>query len=194
MSALLLASASPRRRELLALICPEFDCRPPHIDETPLVGESPADYVERLACEKARAVDAADTIIVAADTTVALATEILGKPRDRSDARTMLRRLSGQTHQVHTGLAIRRNDEVRHCVVTTDVTFVQLSSGLIEHYLDTDEPWDKAGSYGIQGRAGCFVLSINGSYSAVVGLPLAQTQAFLSDFGMAPRWVAGTDG
>lgn len=148
--------------------------RPAAIDETPHPGEHAANYVERLAIEKGAAI--ADTtnpgdVIVSADTIVVLDGELLGKPIDEADAANMLRRLSGRTHQVMTGVAIRRGDSVDSFVETTVVHFVEMTDAEIAWYVSTGEPADKAGAYGIQGRGGAFVVSIEGSYDNVVGLP-----------------------
>lgn len=197
--AIILASASPRRRELLALLLKDFVVQPADIDETPRPGELAQDYVLRLATEKAWAVLAHSTteknqrVIIAADTTVVHEGDVLGKPVGLTDARAMLRRLSGSCHQVHTGLAICHQSDVHRVCVSTDVEFVTLDEDLIELYLQTDEPWDKAGAYGIQGMAGSFVSGINGSYSSVVGLPLAQTRQLLRKVGINPQWTANSD-
>ena len=184
----LLASASPRRRELLSLLVQDFKTRPRDIDETPHVAEAPEDYVLRLARAKANAVDSDGEVVIGADTTVTLRDRILGKPANASDARAMLEALSGTHHWVHTAVAIRCRDTTLSRLVSSKVHFVPLSESLIEAYLKTDEPWDKAGSYGIQGLAGSFVSRIEGSYSAVVGLPLVETRELLAEFGVTPQW------
>ena len=181
---IVLASGSPRRRSLLELLSPDFSCMNPDVDETPRVGETPRDYVARLAIAKASAVDAPGELILGADTTVTVDNVVLGKPEDREDATRMLSMLSGRSHDVLTGVAVRCDDVVKSCVVHTLVTFAKLSQRDIARYLDTEEPWDKAGAYAIQGRGGVFVLRIEGSYSSVVGLPLVETKALLVNFGM----------
>ena len=186
---LILASASPRRRELLYLLTREFECIPSDIDETANVGELPEDYVIRMAVEKAQAQMATDRLILAADTTVTIDGAIFGKPSDKDEARMMLQRLSDREHMVHSAVAVRRGDDVRHCLVSTRVTFGCLTDRLISQYLATAEPWDKAGAYAIQGFAGCFVNRLEGSYSGVVGLPLLETRVLLEAFGSEIDWL-----
>lgn len=172
-----LASSSPRRRELLERIGVTFRTASPDIDETPHPGEGAVAYVRRLAEEKAHAVAAEpDELVIAADTTVDVDDEILGKPAETADppatAAAMLRRLSGRTHTTHTGVAVRLGDRTEVEVVTTEVTFVPLADADIEWYVGTGEPLDKAGAYALQGTGGVFVERVNGSVSNVVGLPL----------------------
>lgn len=187
----ILASASPRRRELLSLLLEEFDCCSADIDETPISDELPEDYVLRMAVEKASAVKNERGVIIGSDTVVVLSGNILQKPVSVEDARGMLSALSGQTHQVMTAVAIMIDAELMTIISTTEVTFSTLEMPLIEAYLATDEPWDKAGAYGIQGIAGSFVRRINGSYSSVVGLPLCETRELLEGAGIRTR-MAGT--
>lgn len=187
----ILASASPRRRELLSLLLEEFDCCSADIDETPIADELPEDYVLRMAVEKASAVKNERGVIIGSDTVVVLSGNILQKPASVEDARGMLSALSGQTHQVMTAVAIMIDAELMTIISTTDVTFSTLEMPLIEAYLATDEPWDKAGAYGIQGIAGSFVRRISGSYSSVVGLPLCETRELLEGAGIRTR-MAGT--
>ena len=173
MTAVVLASGSPRRHELLTQIGVPFAVRVPDIDESPHRQERPPDYVRRLAFAKAAAVGAASyELIIAADTTVELAGEILGKPLDPHDAASMLRRLSGRTHRVHTGVAVRLGDLEVAEVCTTLVTFVELDEPMIDWYVATGEPMDKAGSYALQGAGGAMVQLVRGSVSNVIGLPL----------------------
>lgn len=169
---LILASASPRRAELLRAAGIEFEIRAVHIDETILAGESPRDYVLRLSREKAQALAGTDETVLGADTTVVIGDEIAGKPLDEADARRMLCVLSGRWHEVLTGVSLVRNDLIISEVVTTKVKFVEMSNAEIDWYLETGEPMDKAGAYGIQGYASRFVESIEGNYSNVVGLPV----------------------
>ena len=183
MPALVLASGSPRRRDLLRVIGLEPQIEPADIDETPLEGEGAATYVERLAREKATT-PVTDLPVVAADTAVVLDGRIIGKPIDRDDAEAILRSLSGCTHQVLTGLAVRQDADVRSVVVTTDVDFVDLSNADIDRYLATDEPWDKAGAYGMQGAGGLFVAEIRGNPSNVIGLPLADLWRLAKSMGI----------
>jgi septum formation protein len=187
----ILASASPRRRELLSLLLEEFDCCSADIDETPISDELPEDYVLRMAVEKASAVKNERGVIIGSDTVVVLSGNILQKPASVEDARGMLSALSGQTHQVMTAVAIMIDAELMTIISTTEVTFSTLEMPLIEAYLATDEPWDKAGAYGIQGIAGSFVRRIDGSYSSVVGLPLCETRELLEGAGIRTR-MAGT--
>ena len=187
----ILASASPRRRELLSLLLEEFDCCSADIDETPIADELPEDYVLRMAVEKASAVKNERGVIIGSDTVVVLSGNILQKPASVEDARGMLSALSGQTHQVMTAVAIMIDAELMTIISTTEVTFSTLEMPLIEAYLATDEPWDKAGAYGIQGIAGSFVRRISGSYSSVVGLPLCETRELLEGAGIRTR-MAGT--
>jgi septum formation protein len=189
---LVLASGSPRRRELLALLGLPFEVVPADVDETARPGEAPIDLVHRLAVDKVRAVSAsgeieagADVVVLAADTIVDVAGEIFGKPAHVDDARRMLRRLSARTHLVHTGVAVRRDDVTLCEVVTTVVTMVAMSDAAIEWYLATGEPMDKAGAYAIQGAGGAFVASVDGSASNVVGLPLATVVELLGRQGIA---------
>ncbi|WAJ36757.1 Maf family protein [Pseudomonas sp. GOM7] len=190
MAELFLASASPRRRELLVQIGVPCVTQIASIDETPLPDELPKAYVERLAREKARAgLQAlgapADAVVLGADTSVVIDDEILGKPQDFADFQQMLRRLSARTHQVMTAVALVSREREVAQVVSSDVTFRALSEAEIAAYWASGEPCDKAGGYGIQGLAAVFVSRIEGSYSAVVGLPLCETAQLLGDFGIA---------
>ena len=187
---LILASASPRRRELLQQIGVTHRCEPADIDESLRDKEKPDEYVLRMAREKAAAVAARhpgeDVAVLAADTSVVIDEDVLGKPANRFDGLGMLARLSGRQHTVLTAICLRTPEgEVHSELVETGVDFVQLTREQCEAYLATDEPWDKAGGYGIQGLAGAFVSSIDGSYSNVVGLPLAETWRALSAQGIA---------
>ena len=192
----ILASASPRRKALLGLLWHQFSSLPADIDESVLPQELPQTYVSRVAREKAR-VCAERTqdhaLVLAADTTISLDEHIVGKPVDYDHAKTILRSLSGRKHQVLTAVSARRGELCKDILVASTVTFTTLSDDLIESYLTTDEPWDKAGAYAIQGRAGSFVTRIEGSYSAVVGLPLAETRELLAFFGLAPDWALSID-
>jgi len=188
MATLYLASASPRRRELLAQIAVPCTVVAASLDETPLAGEAPDVYVERLARGKALAglgalADAA-ACVLGADTAVVLDGRILGKPRDRADGLAMLQALSGRTHEVLTAVAVARDGRCEARVVRSRVTFRPLRPGEADAYWETGEPGDKAGGYGIQGLAAVFVLRVEGSYSSVVGLPLCETAELLADFGI----------
>lgn len=189
MTRLILASASPRRAELLTQIGLAFETCPADIDETPQPGEGPLAYVERLAREKAQAIAASspDALVLGSDTTVVLDGEILAKPESADHAAAMLARLSGATHQVMTGVALARGGECLARVSVTDVTFRSLASEEIQAYVASGEPMDKAGGYGIQGLGGIFVSELKGSYSAVVGLPLQETAELLAQAG-CPVW------
>ncbi|HCT5367834.1 TPA: septum formation inhibitor Maf [Citrobacter koseri] len=180
-----LASGSPRRQELLAQLGVSFARIVTGIEETRGEGESAQQYVSRLAREKAQAgvaQTARDLPVLGADTIVILNGEVLEKPRDAEHAVHMLRKLSGQTHQVMTAVALADGQYVLDCLVVTEVTFRALSDEDIAGYVASGEPMDKAGAYGIQGQGGCFVRKINGSYHAVVGLPLVETYELLSNF------------
>ena len=173
MTTVVLASASPRRHELLTRTGVPFVVRSPDIDESPLDGEPPVDYVRRLASAKASAIDAAaGELVIAADTTVDLDSRILGKPIDDREAAEMLRQLSGRTHRVHTGVAVSADGRQFVEVCTTLVTFVALADSVIEWYIATGEPMGKAGAYALQGAGAALVSSVHGSVSNVIGLPM----------------------
>lgn len=194
---LYLASRSLRRRELLKQIGVGFELlllreaagRPPDVDEGVQPGEDPVAYVQRLAREKA---DIAwlrlchrrlmRHPVLTADTTVSLQGEVLGKPGDRNEAVSMLKRLSGTTHEVHTAVAIIFDRQLETALSSTTVSFAELSDEEINQYVASGDPMDKAGAYGIQGRAGAYVKSLSGSYTGVVGLPLYETDQLLRRF------------
>ena len=185
MTSLYLASGSPRRQELLTQLGVSFERIVTGIEEKRAEGESAQQYVSRLAREKAQAGVALvprDLPVLGADTIVILNGEVLEKPHDADHAARMLRKLSGQTHQVMTAVALADRQHVLDCLVVTDVTFRVLTDDEIAAYIASGEPMDKAGAYGIQGLGGCFVRKINGSYHAVVGLPLVETYELLSNF------------
>jgi septum formation protein len=180
-----LASASPRRSALLQQIDVPHEVRPVDIDETPRPDESPARYALRLAQEKARALRATLPAgdrkpVLAADTTVALGDEILGKPADRDDAARILRRLSGRDHEVHTAVALLHERGAAARVSTSTVSFRELGEAEIDWYWRTGEPADKAGAYAVQGHGAIFVRHLSGSYSGVMGLPLYETWELLA--------------
>lgn len=182
----LLASASPRRSDLLASIGLAFEVLPSDIDETEHVGEDPVTYVRRVAIEKAMATDATETdIVIAADTTVDVDGVILAKPDDDDDARRMLTMLGGRTHQVHTGVAVRHQGRTVANVATTLVTFVPLDPRLLEWYIATGEPHGRAGAYAIQGAAALLVRSVQGSVTNVIGLPLEMLDSLLGEAGVS---------
>ena len=171
---LILASASPRRHELLAAAGIDHVVRPVHVDETCRSGETPQSYVARVSLAKAQAAELPKgSIVLAADTTVSIDEHILGKPLHDADARRMLSLLSGRRHKVLTGIALRHAAGIASAVSETEVRFAPLSPSAIEDYLATGEPLDKAGAYGIQGYASRFVERIDGCYHNVVGLPVS---------------------
>jgi septum formation protein len=188
---ILLASASPRRRQLLADAGYDCDVHPVDVDERPIPGESAAAYVDRLARLKAgtAARGFPDRVILAADTTVAVDDDILGKPVDAAEAARMLARLSGRSHRVLTGVSVVGQRQVTE-VITTTVWFVTLSPADIAWYVATGEPMDKAGGYAIQGRASRFIPRVEGSYSNVVGLPVTAVVAALAGAGVEPAPIA----
>ncbi len=183
---LILGSGSPRRLDLLAQLGLVPDAvRPPDIDEEPLKDELPRPYCARIARAKALAVRAdADDIVLCADTTVALGRRILGKPGDAGEAEQFLRALSGRRHRVYTSVAVRRGERVRQKDVLSRVRMKRLSEAEIAAYLATDDWRGKAGGYAIQGPAGAFIPWISGSFSGIVGLPLAETAALLQAAGL----------
>ena len=192
---LILASGSPRRRELLSQLGYQFDVLVPNVEEKRLDGESPVQYVERLSRDKALAglelakqnaanlnVNEQDYVVLGSDTIVVQDNRVLEKPQNFSHAKEMLEYLSGTQHQVMTAVTVAAKEKHRSVVVTTDVWFKPLSEQEIEQYWQSGEPCDKAGSYGIQGLGGRFVTRIEGSYHAVVGLPLYETYQLLHEF------------
>jgi len=194
-----LASKSPRRRELLRQIGVEFELlllrdhtsRGPDVDEAVRPGEIPEDYVARVTLEKVNAAWQAMQArrlpyrpVLAADTTVVIGGNILGKPADPAEAATMLRALSGQTHQVLTSVALRHDDNVWQKTQRSDVTFTALTDDMIQAYCATPEPYDKAGGYGIQGKAAIFISHIAGSHSGIMGLPLCEVAELLTNTGL----------
>lgn len=182
---LYLASRSPRRVELLKQIGIDCITHPADIDETQIPPESPERYVTRLAKEKAEAcllglsAEQRARPVLAADTTVAFAGKVLGKPENDNDARNMLAELSGSIHQVHTAVALAYLNKIEVVLSTTTVEMIYFSEQQIEHYIATGEHRDKAGSYGIQGLAGAWIKRIEGSYTGVMGLPICETAALL---------------
>lgn len=189
---LILASASPRRRELLTLAGLRFDVLAADIDETRHPGEPPTDYVRRLALEKAQAVLALHpkAVVLGADTTVVLAGEVLNKPGDVGEAERMLRALSGASHQVHTGIVIVSAGVQLQHVETTHVFFSSIPEDELAAYLATGDSLDKAGAYGIQGYAARWIPRIEGDFFNVMGLPIAATLRLLREGGTPPTNVA----
>jgi septum formation protein len=188
---LILASASPRRAEILRNAGIQFEVRATDVDESRLTGEFPGDYVRRLALAKARSVAAEyrglgdEALVLGADTVVVVDADVLGKPVSQDNARSMLRRLSGRVHEVHTGLALLRSsgEEQRVVEEITRVHFAPLTDREIEDYISTGEPFDKAGAYGIQAIGGRYVKGIEGCYFNVMGLPLARLWSLLREVG-----------
>ena len=184
---IILASRSPRRIELLKQIGVECMVLPADVDETPLAGEAPADYVQRVARQKVIEIakslksEYANLPVLAADTTVALRGEILGKPENDADAFNMLKKLSGSKHGVHTAVAISFKGKVQVVLSSTTVEMMPLTEAMISAYIATGEQRDKAGSYAIQGKAGAWIKRIEGSYTGVMGLPLYETAKLLRD-------------
>ena len=203
MRPLILASASPRRSELLAAAGYAFTVRPADVDETPMPYEKPEAYVERLAAHKAASVAAEvaaepaapdggdDAVVVGADTIVVLGNELLGKPTDAEEARAMLRRLSGRVHHVLTGVAIHSRELTTAISVESAVWFRELDDDEIDAYVAGGEPLDKAGSYAIQGGGAAFVETIEGPWDNIVGLPVTWLEGLLMPVGIRP--TAATD-
>jgi septum formation protein len=184
---LILASASPRRAELLRNAGIAFTVDPAHVAEQPKPGETPMDYAQRLACDKAQAVFARrpGNVVLGADTVVVIDEHLLEKPNDAEDARRMLRLLSGRTHQVITGVSLAAPGFERTEAEVTQVRFSGITDAEITAYINTGEPMDKAGAYGIQGRASRWVTGIEGCYFNVVGLPVARVYWMLQELKAA---------
>ena len=184
-----LASSSPRRKELLASVGLDFEVVPPRVRESARDGEAPLDFAKRMAREKALSVCAQERpgrIVVGSDTVVSVSGEIFGKPRDEEDALLMLQKLSGRTHEVITGFCVARSPgDVLHLGATrTEVRMKSLDTEGMRRYIKTGEPMDKAGAYAIQGIGSCLVEWIKGSYTGVVGLPLFELVSVFSDIGV----------
>jgi septum formation protein len=192
---LCLASASPRRRELLDQIGVRYLVRAADVDETPQPAEPAPDYVLRVALAKARAIvpHAAGMAVLAADTAVVLDGALYGKPRDRAHARAMLGALGGRTHEVLTAVALAHGADLRTALSVSEVRLRPLTPAECDAYWDTGEPCDKAGAYAIQGRGAVFVEHLRGSYSGVMGLPLAEVATLLQLAGV-PYWLDGAAG
>jgi len=186
---LILASASPRRQEFLQRLGLDFRVAPAHIDETPETGEAPEAFVRRMALTKAQHIarQHPESVVLGADTVVVLAGTIFGKPQDREEAFTILKRLQGRTHQVMTGFAVVSRQQAIEVIdaQTTQVAFDRFDDVVLRAYVDSGEPMDKAGAYGIQDRGAFLVRSITGSYSNVVGLPLNAVVQTLLRCGLA---------
>lgn len=184
----ILASSSPRRRELLTLIGLRHEVLPANVDETLLPGEIPWAYAERLARAKAQAVARPGFVSIGSDTIVVVDGEVLGKPADAADAKQMLQRLSGRAHVVMTAIAVAFDGKVTSDVVKVGVTFRSLRDDEIDDYIATGEPMDKAGSYGIQGFGATIVDGVDGDYFAVMGLPVNRMIRLLESIGLEYRF------
>jgi septum formation protein len=184
-----LASGSPRRRELLEGIGVQFSVQSPDVDESLVPGETPQEYVRRVAMKKAAAgtLGSPGAVVIAADTTVAVDGQILAKPIDADDARRMLNLLVGREHEVHTAVVVRRDEQSWAEVVTTVVKMDAAGPEWIEWYVSTGEPMDKAGGYAVQGLGAVLVTAVRGSMTNVIGLPVMQTCALLSAAGVDVR-------
>ena len=183
---LILASSSPRRRDLLGQVGLSFRIDRADIDESHINGEKAGDYVSRLSSEKARVVAKRhpDAVILAADTVVVLDGDIIGKPKSQSDGLDILLRLSGNIHEVLTGVAVIQSSREETFLTSSRVVFREISISEIMWYLNTGEPEDKAGAYGVQGKGAAFVSAVYGSVTNVIGLPLAETLCLLKKFGI----------
>ena len=187
---IILASASPRRKEILSTVCTDFEVRVKEIDESVESSVCARLAVELLACRKGRAVldelgaDGDESLVISSDTLVELDGVQLGKPSSEAEAKVMLRSLSGRSHNVHTGIALHYSGQIFSGVATTAVYFKSLSDGQIESYVKTGEPMDKAGSYGIQGLGGAFVEKIEGDFDTVVGFSLSLFKKLLAEAGI----------
>jgi septum formation protein len=180
----ILASQSPRRRELLSLIGVPHEVKPADIDERYLAGESPRAHAERLAREKTRAIHEPQAVVIGSDTIVVVDGDVLGKPKDEADAEQMLGRLSGRTHTVITAVAVAWQGRTESAVEEVEVTFHPLTHAAIVAYIATREPMDKAGAYGIQGFGATVVSRVEGDYFAVMGLPLQLLVRLLGRVGV----------
>ena len=189
---IILASQSPRRRELLTLIGVAHEVQPADIDETVLPDEEPVPHADRLARAKAKAIAAREpgAVVIGSDTIVVLDGAILGKPNDKGEAEETLRRLSGRTHTVHTAVAVSRNGQTVSGVESVEVTFRPLTDEQIRAYIATGEPMDKAGAYGIQGYGAVIVERVHGDYFAVMGLALGRLVGLLAQVGVDYRFDA----
>ena len=182
---IILASASPRRQELIKLIFEDVEILPAECDETLPEGigaREAVEYLSKIKNEASRELTEKENLVISADTVVAVDDEILGKPVDKEDARRMISLLSGKVHQVYTGVTLSLNGEMRTFSEKTDVEFFPLTKNEIEEYISSSEPYDKAGAYGIQGKAGLLVKGINGDYYNVVGFPVARLKREIQEF------------
>ena len=189
-SKIILASRSPRRKDILEKLNFSFVIDPPDIDESPFENESPIVYVQRISAAKADLVAQRhdqQCIVIAADTTVELNGEIFGQPRDLDEARFMIHKLSSKTHKVHTAISVRYNQEVANSVDTANVTMREVSSELLEWYIGTGESIGKAGAYAVQGHGAALVADVTGEIDTVIGLPVGLLLGMLGNLGIDPK-------
>ena len=189
-SKIILASRSPRRKDILEKLNLSFVIDPPDIDESPLKNELPINYVQRISAAKADLVAQRHDqkcIVIAADTTVELNGEIFGQPRDLDEARIMIQKLSSKTHQVHTAISVRYNQEIANSVDTASVTMREVTSELLEWYIGTGESIGKAGAYAVQGHGAALVADVTGEIDTVIGLPVGLLLGMLGDLGIDPK-------
>ena len=187
---IVLASRSPRRKDILEKLNLSFTIDPPDIDESPLKNESPINYVQRISAAKADLVAQRhdqQCIVIAADTTVDLNGEIFGQPRDLDEARLMIQKLSGKTHNVHTAISVRHNREIANAVDTASVRMREVSSELLEWYIGTGESTGKAGAYAVQGHGAAMVADLAGEIDTVIGLPVGLLIGMLGNLGIDPK-------
>ena len=187
---IVLASRSPRRKDILEKLNWSFVIDPPDIDESPLKDESPINYVQRISAAKADLVARRhdqQCIVIAADTTVELNGEIFGQPRDLDEARLMIQKLSGKTHNVHTAISVRHNRETANAVDTSSVTMREVSGELLEWYIGTGESIGKAGAYAVQGHGAAMVADLAGEIDTVIGLPVGLLIGMLGNLGIDPK-------
>ena len=187
---IVLASRSPRRKDILEKLNWSFVIDPPDIDESPLKDESPINYVQRISAAKADLVARRhdqQCIVIAADTTVELNGEIFGQPRDLDEARLMIQKLSGKTHNVHTAISVRHNRETANAVDTASVTMREVSSEMLEWYIGTGESIGKAGAYAVQGHGAAMVADLAGEIDTVIGLPVGLLIGMMGNLGIDPK-------
>ncbi len=191
MAPLILASGSPRRKQWMEALDFPFEIQVPDVDETPIMDEDPENLVLRLARTKAEVISHLNPgrWVLAADTTVAIDHHTLNKPVDKEDAVRMLMLLQGRNHEVHTGLALRKNDKVHSFVDTAEVYFRAMTEAQARWYVNTGEPMDKAGSYAIQGIGALFVERVEGSFATVMGLPVERMASLLFELGLLNQWM-----
>ncbi len=191
MNEIILASGSPRRKDFMKRLGLKFRIIVPNIDESRLKDEAPKELVKRLSKLKAQTIanQYPEDIVIAADTIVVLNNEILGKPRNRNEAKLMLKKLSGKTHEVFTGYTVQKGNISYHGIERTEVTFASISDELITAYISSGEGDDKAGAYGIQGLAAMFIQKINGDLNTVIGLPICTIRILLAKFGITPKFI-----